>query len=196
MARRAALGARPRRSRAGTWPRHRLAAAAQIPFSLAQGGARRGSTVCPALHRIQPRLSTTDSAMGRAIRQRRPCGTCIAAARSKPWLCCVPAGPRHAWSISTIYALRAAVLVALIATGFCRRPRKICARRRGFRLALRRLAAQGLQDRRLDRSSSLYRQTAARAEPRRQTPKPTTNRSPQAVRSSSFMRRAVILTWR
>ncbi len=44
----------------------------------------------------------------------------------------------------------------------CRGSRKICARRRGFRLALRHVTGQRVQARCLDRSASLYRQATNR----------------------------------
>ena len=177
MARRSALGARPRRSCACARPRRRPAAAARLPVALAQGGTRpdrpcfRASIASCLGYRRPPRqwdkgsgdagLVESASPPRGASRGFAPHRRALATDGRSRSLCLARRRPGRAYR-----------------DGLCRGPRKICARRRGFRLALRHIAAQGPQDRRLDRSSSLYRQAAGGVEPWRE-PKLTTNRSPQ-----------------
>ena len=81
------------------------------------------------------------------------------------------------------YALRASVLVALIATGFVAGPEKYARVAAAFRLALRRHAEQWLPGGRLDRSSRLHGKTAARFEPRREH-RPYRSRKPAKNRGA------------
>ena len=67
----------------------------------------------------------------------------------------------------------------------CRWPRKICARRGGFRLALRWFAWQWLEGGRLDRSSRLHRKAAARVEPWRKPEASPVQQNPQQIEAPS-----------
>ena len=94
-------------------------------------------------------LSTTASAMEMLIR-RRPCESASPARDAVVYAQRRYALATHARPLHGACAL--AVPVMRLSRQALSRVPKICACRRGFRLALRRIAAQGLQDRRLMRS--------------------------------------------